>query len=319
MKYFFTALKYIKLIDLKSDYLEIMPGIRITNSDKIKRELITEEVFDVIGRLNAIYFSEAETYIYFTFEDDDYDTLFSNLDHFSSLEMLMVWIDDFLKNMWIFKDNCVMCDQAFLIDVPIENQAKASSIVLVYSHTLANGEHLNVTFNELEFNEIIKLHDDIENYFHSKNSSSLNFMLEKGFSRLSRALIFIKQAREARNLAYKISNYCSALESILSTDDAEISHKISERCAFLLSKKRLKIETYKKIKTAYNVRSKLTHGATLDNKTLNQLFQISFDIDDILRDLILLIIKDKNLLDIIDGDISKLAIFFNELIFENTQ
>jgi hypothetical protein len=140
-------------------------------------------------------------------------------------------------------------------------------------------------------------------------------MLNKNFSRVSRGLLFVNQAREARNLAYKISNYCSALETVFSTDSAELSHKLSERIAYFLQNDFNKLTTFKLIKKAYSVRSKLTHGDTLDHRQIKVLDEISFEIDVILRFSFNKILKDQNLLTIFDSSNNIIDSYFENLLF----
>lgn len=140
-------------------------------------------------------------------------------------------------------------------------------------------------------------------------------MLEKDFSRINRALHFVKQAREARNLAYKISNFCSAFEALFSTDNMELSHKLSERIAFFMKEDLIKVETFKTMKKAYGIRSKLTHGDTLDNKHLDQLPEISTQLDRILRLSINKIIENPDLFEIFESSKNSIDAHFEGLIF----
>ena len=141
-------------------------------------------------------------------------------------------------------------------------------------------------------------------------------MMEKGFSRVGRALMFIKHGREARNLAYKITNYCSALETIFTTDSAELSHKLAERVAFFLQDEKQKIDVFNLVKSAYSIRSKLTHGDTLKPTQIDKIPNISIQTDELLRIVINKILNDSILLKVIDGTNQEIDDYFNGLIFK---
>lgn len=142
-------------------------------------------------------------------------------------------------------------------------------------------------------------------------------MQEKGYSRIGRALIFIIIGRQALNLSVKISNYCSALESIFTTDSNEISHKLSERIAFFLSQyDHVKMDVYKTIKKAYSIRSKLVHGDTLNNKLIGDLPDICFQCDEYLRKIVMAILEDKRLLEIFESNNQNVENYFNTLILQ---
>lgn len=313
MNQFFTALKFIELENFDVEYLEIIPGVYISNNHEIKKQILSEQNIKVIGALEAHFFENSNAFLFFDYEKSE--EVFKGEKNLESLERILLWIDDIFKNLWLIKDNNVITDTAFLIHKDIEQNSEAASLRLQYQFTKSNGLIETTTFSKEEIIEFSKFHDDIENHFYAKKLGSQGFMLEKNFSRINRGLIFVKQAREARNLAYKISNYCSALETIFSTDNVELSHKLSERIAFFLKEDFTVLETFKLIKKAYGVRSKLTHGDTLDAKQINILDDLSIKIDTILRFSINKIIKSEELLEIFESPKNIIDDFFENLIF----
>lgn len=313
MNQFFTALKFIELENFDVEYLEIIPGINISNNSEIKKQLLSEQNRIVIGALESYFFENSTAFLFFNYEKTE--EIFKDEKNLESLERILLWTDDIFKNLWLIKDNNVITDTAFLIHKAVNVNSEAASLRLQYQFTKSNGSMETTKFTKDEIIEFSKYHDDIENHFHSKKSSSQGFMLEKNFSRINRGLIFVKQAREARNLAYKISNYCSALETIFSTDNVELSHKLSERIAFFLKDDFTVLETFKIIKKAYSVRSKLTHGDTLDTKQIEILDDLSIKIDNILRVSINKIIKSEELLKVFESPKNTIDEYFENLIF----
>lgn len=313
MRYFFTTLRYIELKDFDCEFLELIPGIRISSSQKIKEKILTESVMNAIGILESKYFLESSTFLYYEYED--IEEAFGELDNLETLRVILRWVDDILKNSWLFKDNCVVCDTAFLIGIDKEIY-EASSLRLQYIHTDSEGKFDTVAFTKKELEEFIEFHNKIETYLYEKESGSMYFMLEKNFSRIGRALQFVKQAREARNLAYKISNYCAAFETLFTTDNMEISHKLSERASYFLSNELNKLDTYQTIKKAYTTRSKLTHGASIDNKLILELPSISSKTDEILRKSMTKILNEEALTNLFDSNNERIDKYFMNIIFK---
>ncbi|MFV8354911.1 hypothetical protein ACNQGB_01845 [Flavobacterium sp. XS1P32] len=266
----------------------------------------------IIGVIETQYIKDCEAILYYEFEDSE--DSFNDLTNLEILENILQWIDDLLKNLWLLKDNAVACDTAFLI-YESDGIYEASSLRLLYQFNTSRGKLENIRLNKNKIIEFAKYHDSVECYFHKKNSGSLKYMLSKNFSRISRGLLFVKQAREARNLAYKVSNYCSALETVFSTDSAELSHKLSERIAYFWKDDFKKLDTFKLIKQAYNIRSKLTHGDTLDIKQIEVLDDISYEIDIIIRFCFNKILKDETLLLTFDSSNNIIDNYFENIIF----
>lgn len=314
MRQFFTTIKFLELEPFDGEYIELLPGVRIYQKKDIVKKILTEQNTQIIGIIEAQFIEDSEAILYYEFED--LEKTFEGLSNLKILENILQWVDDILKNLWLVKDNAVTCDTAFLI-YESKGITEASSLRLQYQFTSARGKLDNIKLNKKELVEFEEYHDYVESYFHKKDSGSLKFMLNKNFSRLSRGLLFVKQAREARNLAYKISNYCSALETVFSTDSAELSHKLSERIAFFLQNDFNKLSTFKLIKKAYAVRSKLTHGDTLENKQIELLGDLSEEIDNIIRFSFNKILKDGYLLATFDSPNNAIDSYFENLIFGN--
>jgi hypothetical protein len=78
------------------------------------------------------------------------------------------------------------------------------------------------------------------------------------------AWVYVYHARFINALTIKVLMYITAMEALVSTSTAELSHQVAERVAILLSadvNERLNI--YNEIKKGYGVRSKAAHGEPL--------------------------------------------------------
>ena len=119
--------------------------------------------------------------------------------------------------------------------------------------------------------------------------------------RLPRALYFIGGARAQNDLSLKITNYCTAFETLFSTSQAELAHQLSERISFFLasdSDERMLI--YRKIKEAYSLRSKVVHGSTIPNSTINKLYEVTLNCDHFARELIKLVMTNQTCVDLFE-------------------
>jgi len=82
-----------------------------------------------------------------------------------------------------------------------------------------------MSLNELK--EWGHTNDRVEGYLSEASSTSLRFMMEKGYTRSGRAMQFVVAARRAPDLAFKVANYCSAFETLFTTESTELAHKLA--------------------------------------------------------------------------------------------
>lgn len=317
MKYFFFPIENLELTDLDQEYFELMPGIRITNSEKVKQKLLNDQFIKVLGVINTNHLRECKCLFVYQFTEEDIEDHFKGLPNLGILTILLLWIDDLLKNSWLLKDNCINGDTAYLLDEITSPDSVVSSLRFNYIHSTAYG--FTDTVSKLTLKELKDwrdLSDKMEIYLHSKDSQSTKFSMTKNYSRIGRFIFFIKYAREARNQGHKILNYCSAFETILSTDNFEIAHKIAERAAFFNQTEFEKHETFRLVKKAYNVRSKLTHGASMSQKDIDELPELSVKLDSILRATILKIMDNESLIEIMESKKDRITEYFNNLILK---
>lgn len=106
-------------------------------------------------------------------------------------------------------------------------------------------------------------------------------------SRITIANYFIQNARSCNDLGLKMTSYCSALETLFSNDSTELSHKLAERVAhFLSTNKAERIVIFKFIKKAYDIRSKIVHGATIKDNHIDGLESLLIEMDNTCRKII---------------------------------
>jgi hypothetical protein len=88
---------------------------------------------------------------------------------------------------------------------------------------------------------------------------------------------------------------CAALEALFSSDASELSHKLSERVAWLMSRGTdERTDLYRKVRNAYQVRSSFVHGDS-SPRSFEKSVEASVFLDDLLRKIFATLDRDKTL------------------------
>jgi hypothetical protein len=104
-------------------------------------------------------------------------------------------------------------------------------------------------------------------------------------SRQQRIWHILLAARSEYILAYRILFYMTAMEALLMRDNQELSHRLSERCATLLSTNNSeRVQIFNRVKEAYKHRSLFVHGMT-SSLSDEDMIALSRDCDSYLRNL----------------------------------
>src|SRR6185295_7525938 len=109
---------------------------------------------------------------------------------------------------------------------------------------------------------------------------------EKSSSRLLRFLSLLERGRNMPDVGIKLGLFCSCLECLFSKKDTntEVTHRVSEKAAFLLRRDHEeRKDIYKRVQQAYDMRSFVLHGATINDKALLRLPEVCSETDSILR------------------------------------
>jgi len=217
-------------------------------------------------------------------DDTNHDEIVSNY---------LVACKMFLNDMWLVKDHCADLMLGFIEYPHVE---AGLELILPYipitthSNFVTSGftdssgnHHKTVQFTKAELQRAKKFQDlDNRTRLPFSETSIKPTLLEKGMPRVTLGSILTLTARTQNDLGLKISHYCSALESLFTTDNMELSHKLSERVAyFLASTPNKRRELYRQTKNIYAVRSKVVHGSAISK--VGNLSTISKQADTILR------------------------------------
>jgi hypothetical protein len=222
----------------------------------------------------------------------------------------------FLESLWDIKDHNAYVRDGFIHIPDIKgseyNSTQKASVSQVNS--IADGRIGNTIFTKEEIittREVVMNYEPLMDHYRDGGKSPLLNPYTKKLSRLSRSYSFVSAARSSSVLPLKIFHYCSALECLFTNDNSEVSHKIAERVAALIgSDYEDKKQLYKNIKKAYGIRSKLTHGQSINQNDTDLASSTKF-LDEVLRKVLrehYEVFSEKN-----DGELEE---YFMQVVFE---
>jgi hypothetical protein len=254
----------------------------ITNDPQVAAELLPLEAREVIGKLETEWLLEAETIVYghlpWRREEDTNDARVRLLvDQLGHTRML-------LKALWLIRDNCANTELGFLITPPSGRGrfgVTSNSLSLYFTKCDAESK-IRTTFSREELREArLFVTETVVKGFAPDLKTEHEWVNRS--PRLWRAMFFVEAARITKDLSVKIANYCTAFECLFATDTSELTHRLGERLArFLGADLPERKEIYRRVKHAYEVRSKAVHGAP-SRVRYDALVAISVSCDDLLR------------------------------------
>jgi len=311
---FISTFRFLDITEELTEPFILMPGVDIINNKQEILKILDNEFKSMAGEIENNHFLNSNHILFCELDEEDFHFNVSSND---ALKFWLICLEILIKDSWLIKDNCIVCEIAY-VKMTDGNHTEWSNNALMASTTLSSGDEFKeIKFNKVELIEWESKSHKLQSYLHKKDSSLLNSFIEKKHSRLGRALRFIIAARREKHPAIKIAHYCSAFESLFSTDNAELSHKLSERIALFLNI--YDYDTfivYDDIKSFYNIRSKVTHGDSLQDKKVDMIPKLSQKSDDYLRHIINNILNDSKLIDIFDGNKEQQDNYFKELILK---
>jgi len=288
----------------------LMPGVDIITDRKKIKTILNKEFSLVAGAIEHHHFINAGHLIYC--EGDE--THFKD-NAKTALIVWLSWIDLALKDAWLIKDHAITCEMAYARCVN-KKTVSWSNNSLQTCPTFSAGHRLdNVTFDHQELIAWEAQTALVRGYLHEAKSDMFRTFVGKGYSRIGRALRFIDAARNELQPPIKISHYCSAFESLFSTDNAELSHKLSERVAIFLRQFSFDpIEVFNNMKSFYAIRSKVTHGDVIKDSEVEKIPALSETCDEYLRRVFNFIFESKELLALFDGNKAEFDEYFKRAL-----
>jgi len=304
--------------NIEMNFLDL---ITLTNKNDFFEKIFNPEDLKIVFGLNetqSVYNNKLILY-----NEQTYET---NYDDFNDREYLIRFLllgEIFCQCLWLIKDNSVCFELAHLI-YNINGEIKVHSNFWNSLYTDSKGSISTVEFDTKELEEVFSLLPIVFSiYSFTPENISRSVMVTSKLSRISRALYFLQSARNCQDIGTKIAHYCSVFESLFSVSNTELKHRLSETVSFFLEtegKKRLNV--YKTLQAAYDIRSSIVHGDGIQSKFLKNnselLFIIASETDEILRQSILKILSDEKLLDLFSNKTKDDINLFNQnLIFSS--
>jgi hypothetical protein len=282
---FITALYNIEIPENLGRGDKINDTTYLTNDKEIIKSLLPSiEYAHTVGQLEYSAIIDAKAVVY------SHDEAPKDVTPEKHIISKLYIVESFLSCLWLFADNSISDETGYFF-FPDKNGLNATSNFLSTKYTKSNG---NVEPTLISRALLKRAREFYRNNISLPESpfSKPKLTLTKKTSRIERALHHAVAARDNSDIGFKISSYCSALEALLSSSQAELAHQLSERSAFLLhDKPEERIKTYKMLKKAYATRSKIVHGDYVRDDQLEILITASEFCDHLLRDLLLRILS----------------------------
>lgn len=312
-----TSFRQLDLSESIRGAFTLLHGVNITNDPAVKTRLLTSELSRYVGVIESAHLQAASNLVFGELRDSD----MGGLPPARFLMVVLLWIGGLFDNAWLLKDHAMRCEGAHLKHSTAAGKGSWTSNFLGARPSLADGsvDHV-ITMSLDELKAWSHTNICVESYLHDTDSYRMRFMMEKGFARSGRAMRFVKAARSAPDMAFKIAHYCSALETLLTSETTELSHKLSERCAFFLARRGYdRLTVFRTVKKAYAVRSKLVHGGTLQPRQIDELPSVVLELDGYLRTTLNAIFESKDLQLMFDSPGDAVEEYFTQLILGDTK
>ncbi len=310
--HFIAPLEFLHLEIGKETSVPIMPGLFFRTDPKAILDRFGKGFVPIIGTLEHETLLRTKVVAYGECPEDSMQGI--HLKEF--IKVMFLWLRPILRSLWLIKDHNINVGNSFSILGLGTPKMMVSSNYMADRFLRVGGPMEPTTFSADELSEGVRVHIRLESYLHTKKSRDIDFMMDKTFSRIGRAIQFVQAARISKNEAFRIAHYCSAFETLFSTESTELSHRLSERVAcFAAVAVNDRRAIYRKMKRAYNVRSKVTHGDVLSPKQVEELPLIAGDCDTILRHCLKMIILDDHYTTVFDSKNDVLEEFFFQLLF----
>lgn len=273
---FIARLHQIEITENLGSGDKISNSLKITNDRTQIEKLIPHMLRPSIGSMELAYLLDGAPVI-FSAQEIPKDVSPRNY-----LISRLYEVQLFLMTSWIFKDNSINVENGFLF-YSKNGALTADSNSIAHHYSTADGkvEPISITRNELRAirESHRKILPTIDPTYELPRSS-----LTTEHPRYARASYFINGARGTMDIAIKVAHYCTAFETLFSHSTTELSHQMAERISFyLFNSAEDRLKNYRKIKSAYSLRSKVVHGSTLQDKKLAEATETSIYCDELAR------------------------------------
>lgn len=278
---FILGIQHLKCRARLGAGIALNSDLRIINDWSNAKCLRSSMFSQLAGTLEVSALKEADLLI--ISEDQE----FPDIDGPLLISRILNIVLSYLSALWIVKDNTPFFDRGYFLQ---DDRLHSNTQLSAQYNYLGQRRTTDVSRAELEGAKLF-LRPHIRNLTPEYDILSENHMLRgqttpahRSVPLPERFLGFVRLYRESIDLPFRIAMACSALEVLFSTGTNELSHRVSERVAFLLkAEPNQRRDTYNSVKRLYAIRSAFLHGDTIASKDERELHLRSREADEILR------------------------------------
>ena len=294
MKYrFITIIHYLKLN--KPDCRIPLASGMISNKTDVLKDVLSYKNLLSLNTLGMFSIDEFEDKTFYVVDGDLGNVTKEDVDIFgTSLAYAYLRQIQWLTNeFWTLRDNSIYLRDSFLFvyekdiekgftykaDLSMIN-SKASAKI---EPTIYSKEEIEELAKDMHLISVEEVRSGGVNY---RDVTQFQYFKSGKIGRKMMAWVYVFHARGINALTIKVLMYITAMEALVSTPTAELSHQVAERVAILIGTNVAERQIiYHDIKKGYNIRSKAAHGEPLKG-TEQEVADLLVILDDYLRRLL---------------------------------
>ena len=291
MKYrFITIIHYLKLN--KPDCRIPLASGMISNKTDVLKDVLSYKNSLSLNTLGMFSIDEFQDNTFYVVDGDLGNVTKEEVDAYgTALAYAFLRQIQWLTNeFWTLRDNSIYLRDSFLFvyDKDIERvftykadlsmiNSKASAKI---EPTVYSKEEILELAKDMHLISVEEVRAGGANY---RDVTQFQYFKSGKIGRKMMAWVYVFHARGINALTIKVLMYITAMEALVSTSTAELSHQVAERVAILIGANVVERQTiYHDIKKGYNVRSKAAHGEPLKG-TEQEVSDLLVILDDYLR------------------------------------
>lgn len=294
MKYRFIAVVHFLTLDKPNCIIPLLSGM-LSNKSSLLKGILSYKSRLALGTMGVHSIDEfRDKSFYLVNGEFDASKTQEKVNSFGTMMAfgLLRQIQSLTNDLWSIRDNSVYVRDGFLFvyendfDDGVSFKASLSTI-----NSKASGLIEDVIFSKGEIegiadNMLVIPLDEMCSGANYRNATQFQYFKSAKMGRKAIAELYVFHARASASLPMKVLMYITAMEALVSTSTAELSHQVAERVAVLLGNDAsASIAIYNDIKKGYGYRSKTAHGEAL-NGTEQDVVALLERLDDYLRQLL---------------------------------
>lgn len=279
---FVVAIQHLECLSRLAPGILLASGLRLTNDARRIDCLTRTEFRTSAGMLEVDYIAAAPLLAYTEIQD------FAVPDGQTQILLLLDIVNNFLNELWLYIEHTAFYDRGYLME----------SRGVLHSHTQLSATYdhegkrrlVKVTRKDLDQAKLslrMARSEVVDDYSVRQDRLALGAhrtAANREIELASRFSLFVQYARQTQDSALRIAFICSALEVLFSTGTSELTHRVSERVAFLIGSDAPKRQAlYGIVKRLYGVRSAFLHGDSIKKADQPNLTQMAREGDQLLR------------------------------------